>query len=277
MSVSLCCKGNVGLTDVRFRGCCSKSTLLNALLYGNKGSRGLGRGSDKAIVSDRPGETRDVTVYLLSSSSSSSSSSSLILRLVDLPGYGFAHGSSGDFQNLTPEYLLHRNSTGGGSAAAALKRVLLLLDARHGFKSADETFLRQWQQLLLQEEQRQNRRRKFVHLPPLQAILTKCDLVSQPDLARQMGLVRQRLSDCLLREPSQLPVLCVSAQTGLLASTSSTSITTTTKTSTAAQRSGPALRLRGGLLELQRELATLAVPPIARAIMGEKPINRSAP
>ena len=252
-------------------GLCSKSTLLNALLYGNKGSRGLGRGSDKATVSDRPGETRDVTVYQLSSSSASRSpSSSRILRLVDLPGYGFAHGSKGDFQDLTPEYLLNRHNKG----SAALKRVLLLLDARHGLKSADETFLRQWQHMLQGEEMakpqpQQRNRRKFVNnLPPLQAVLTKCDLVSQPDLARQMGLVRQRLSDCLVREPSQLPVLCVSARTGLLASTSSTA------TLTAATDNSP--RPRGGLLELQRELAALAVTPISRAIIGEKSINRPA-
>ena len=71
---------------------------------------------------------------------------------------------------------------------------------------------------------------KKQELPPIQIVLTKCDLVSQKDLVRRVGLVRKELSDCLRREPSSLPIMMVSA------------------------------RAQGqeGLLELQRELAALA-------------------
>ena len=53
------------------------------------------------------------------------------LRLVDLPGYGFAKASKGEakrFQNLARDYLRGRVN---------LRRVLLLIDARHGLKPSD--------------------------------------------------------------------------------------------------------------------------------------------
>ena len=42
-------------------------------------------------------------------------------------------------------------------------------------------------------------------------MLTKCDLVSQADLARRVVIVRKQLSDCLVRQPSALPIMMVSA------------------------------------------------------------------
>ena len=106
-------------------------------------------------------------------------------------------------------YLLERKT---------LKRILLLLDARHGFKLADFEFLQALQDGLKQQdgvteiEQRKKRRRE---LPPIQIVLTKCDLVKQTDLARRVVVVRQQLSDALAREPSSLPVMLVSARAGL--------------------------------------------------------------
>ncbi len=53
------------------------------------------------------------------------------VRLVDLPGYGFARASKGttaQFQNLGRAYLRGRPN---------LKRVYLLIDARHGLKAVD--------------------------------------------------------------------------------------------------------------------------------------------
>ena len=38
-------------------------------------------------------------------------------------------------------------------------------------------------------------------LPPLQIVLTKCDLVKQADLARRVVAVKRDLPDFLLREP----------------------------------------------------------------------------
>ena len=67
-------------------------------------------------------------------------------------------------------------------------------------------------------------------LPPIQVVLTKCDLVDQADLARRVILARQQLSACLLREPSALPIMLVSAQ----------------------------IQGQAGVLELQKEIAGLA-------------------
>jgi GTP-binding protein EngB required for normal cell division len=98
-----------------------------------------------------------------------------------------------------------------------LHRVLLLIDARHGLKQADVDFLGDLQSA-------------DQPLPPLQVVLTKCDLVGQTDLARRVVQVRQQISDCMRRETSQLPILFVSATQA------------------------------GGVLELQKELAALVVP-----------------
>lgn len=178
------------------------------------------------------------------------------LLLVDLPGYGFAFGpkkerrkpktdeshsnddgeSSIDFlfpwQSLIETYITNRPRW-------ALKRVLLLIDARHGMKQADSHFLAALQRALIQRqkiakettavEERQQQRRVPTELPPLQIVLTKCDLVSQVDLARRVVQVRQQLSDCLVRQPKILPEMLVSAQ----------------------------IEGQGGVLELQKELAAL--------------------
>ncbi|EED87994.1 predicted protein, partial [Thalassiosira pseudonana CCMP1335] len=147
-----------------------KSTLLNALLYGNidealsprKYVRGktpdgakLPRGV-KAVTSDKPGETKEFTV-----NDNSKEVAKMSLLLVDLPGYGFAFAKeerTKEWKELMHHYLLERR---------CLKRILMLLDARHGFKKIDYDFLAD-----LQEGE----------LPPIQLVLTKCDLVKQADL-----------------------------------------------------------------------------------------------
>lgn len=206
-----------------------KSTLLNALLYGNRSDVGrtFVRGQTpetvklekgvKAVTSPRPGETRALTLYQLQSNDRS-----MTLWLGDLPGYGFAFANEKDkedFQKLVHSYLLDRGK--------ALKRVLLLVDARHGLKKADVDFL-----TTLQQAGR-------YHLPPIQLVLTKCDLVRQVDLARRVASVRQQLSDCLRREPSQLPIMLVSARAGV------------------GYNNVVGGRRMGGVLELQKELAAL--------------------
>ena len=82
-------------------------------------------------------------------------------------------------------------------------------------------------------------------LPPIQLVLTKCDLVKQADLARRLVIVRKQLSDFLVREPSALPVMLVSARAGVGYNN--------------LRRETPL----GGVLELQRELASLV--PVPRA------------
>lgn len=138
-----------------------KSTLLNALLYGNRARR-RGDSEDhdkdhnslvrtfrrggtpehlklpkgiKATVSSKPGETRKITFYQLSHTPPSGQETSK-LRLVDLPGYGFSFipKNHDGFQQVLVQYLLEREKN-------RLQRVLLLLDARHGLKKADFEFL----------------------------------------------------------------------------------------------------------------------------------------
>jgi GTP-binding protein len=168
------------------------------------------------------------------------------LILVDLPGYGFSFASEKDvagFSKLMSNYLLLRDSK-------LLKRVLLLIDARHGMKKADIDFLDMLQDEVSlrkrQQQQGDGKSSQAVTLPPLQIVLTKCDLVTQADLARRVSLVRQQLSDCLRREPSAagLPVMLVSTRA-------------INATASILQGDRP---VTGGVLELQKELASLAVP-----------------
>lgn len=88
-----------------------KSSLINALVNRS----GLARASTE------PGRTREVNFFLLDER----------LRLVDLPGYGFAkvsRSTAKTFQTLGRDYLRGRVN---------LKRVYLLIDARHGLKPPD--------------------------------------------------------------------------------------------------------------------------------------------
>ena len=101
------------LPEVAFAGRSNvgKSSLINGLVN----RHGLARASNE------PGRTREVNFFVLDEK----------LRLVDLPGYGFAkvsRGTAKDFQNLGRAYLRGRPN---------LKRVYLLIDARHGLKAVD--------------------------------------------------------------------------------------------------------------------------------------------
>jgi GTP-binding protein len=101
------------LPEVAFAGRSNvgKSSLINALV----GRHGLARASNE------PGRTREVNFFVLDGR----------LRLVDLPGYGFAKAPKDvarRFQNLGRSYLRGRPN---------LKRVYLLLDSRHGLKAPD--------------------------------------------------------------------------------------------------------------------------------------------
>lgn len=248
--------------------------MLNALLYGNRseetvkriaGQRGrvpanlkLPKGK-KAGTSDRPGETRQINFYMLQHVAVREEEvESRRLTLVDLPGYGFAYASEShrqEFQNLVADYLLNRGQP-------PLKRVLLLLDARHGLKKVDVEFVEMLQSEVerrvraVREEQKQQQQRRggtssqvrvrLPQMPPVQLVLTKCDLVSQTSLAKRVAQVRQRLSEALRREPGpSLPILLVSARAGV----GYNNVDSRTN------------RSRGGVLELQRELASLVANP----------------
>ena len=101
------------LPEVAFAGRSNvgKSSLINAV---------TGRGH-LARASNEPGRTREVNFFVADGK----------LRLVDLPGYGFARAGRKDvrkFQNLGRDYLRGRPN---------LKRAYLLIDARHGLKAVD--------------------------------------------------------------------------------------------------------------------------------------------
>ena len=101
------------LPEIAFAGRSNvgKSSLINGLVGMHKLAR----------ASNEPGRTREVNFFDLDGK----------LRLVDLPGYGWAKASKSTvrkFQDLGRDYLRGR---------VTLKRVYLLIDARHGLKSVD--------------------------------------------------------------------------------------------------------------------------------------------
>ena len=102
-----------GAPEIAFAGRSNvgKSTLLNALT----GHKGLAR------ASNTPGRTREINYFDLGGR----------LRLVDLPGYGYARASRKDAQGwmkLTRVFMRGR---------MPLRRVCMLIDSRHGLKDSD--------------------------------------------------------------------------------------------------------------------------------------------
>jgi len=102
-----------GPSEVAFAGRSNvgKSTLLNALV----GQNGLAR------ASNTPGRTREINYFDLEGA----------LRLVDLPGYGYAKAPRKDVEQWTA---LTRDFLRGRSV---LRRVCVLIDSRHGLKPVD--------------------------------------------------------------------------------------------------------------------------------------------
>ena len=94
-----------------------KSSLLNALTN----RTGLAR------TSNTPGRTQELNFFDVGSP--------LQLRLVDMPGYGFAEAPKDlvkRWRHLVNDYLRGR---------AVLKRALVLVDARHGLKDVDREMM----------------------------------------------------------------------------------------------------------------------------------------
>ena len=159
------------LPEVAFAGRSNvgKSTLINAVT----GRLHLARASNS------PGRTREVNFFVADEK----------LRLVDLPGYGFARASRGDvkkFQNLGRDYLRGRPN---------LKRAYLLIDARHGLKDVDTEALDAFDTAAVS----------------YQIVLTKADKLKAAEVedvvARTLGAVAKR--------PAAYPrVLATSAEKG---------------------------------------------------------------
>jgi len=146
-----------------------KSSLINALVSRS----GLARSSSD------PGRTREVNFFRLDER----------VRLVDLPGYGFAKAPRTEarrFQNLARAYLRGRPN---------LRRVFLLIDARHGLKPQDAEAMDALDAAAVS----------------YQAVLTKSDKL-KPEAAEA---IRRATEAALARRPAAFPrTLAVSAQSG---------------------------------------------------------------
>ena len=159
------------LPEIAFAGRSNvgKSSLINALV----GRAGLARSSSE------PGRTREVNFFLLDGR----------IRLVDLPGYGFARASKGEtkrFQNLARDYLRGRPN---------LRRVFLLIDARHGLKPPDAEAMSAFD----------------VAAVSYQIVLTKADKLKPADAEA----IRAKTQAAVARRPAAFPrTLAVSAVTG---------------------------------------------------------------
>jgi len=159
------------LPEVAFAGRSNvgKSTLINAVA----GRLHLARASNS------PGRTREVNFFVADGK----------LRLVDLPGYGFARASRGDvkkFQNLGRDYLRGRPN---------LKRAYLLIDSRHGLKDVDTDALDAFDTAAVS----------------YQIVLTKADKLK----ASEVEAVTARTLAAIAKRPAAFPrVLATSAEKG---------------------------------------------------------------
>lgn len=159
------------LPEVAFAGRSNvgKSSLINALV----GHKHLARASNE------PGRTREVNFFLLDER----------LRLVDLPGYGFARASkvaTKKFQNLGRDYLRGRPN---------LKRAYLLIDARHGLKAVDAEALDAFDTAAVS----------------YQIVLTKADKLKPAEVAA----VTERTLKAIAKRPAAFPrVLATSSEKG---------------------------------------------------------------
>jgi len=159
------------LPEVAFAGRSNvgKSSLINAVT----GRLHLAR------ASTAPGRTREINFFVADEQ----------LRLVDLPGYGFAKVSRGEankFQNLGRAYLRGRPN---------LKRAYLLIDSRHGLKAVDLEAMEAFDLAAVS----------------YQVILTKGDKLGPRDLAQVTAETQKKIA----KRPAAFPrVLATSAEKG---------------------------------------------------------------
>lgn len=146
-----------------------KSSLINALT----GRKALAR------TSHTPGRTQELVFF----------EGGGALRLVDMPGYGYAEAPKSKVDAWTE--LIHAFLAG----RASLARVYVLVDARHGLKSADETVLDRLDEAAVS----------------YQVVLTKCDQLAADELAARLA----ELAALLAKRPAAFPqVLATSSRSG---------------------------------------------------------------
>jgi GTP-binding protein len=173
----LCSAGSTGSLppsdglEVAFAGRSNvgKSSLINAVT----GRRALAR------TSNTPGRTQELIFF----------GGPDRLRLVDLPGYGYAAAAKSKvaaWSRLIRDYLNGR---------ASLGRVYVLIDARHGLKAADETIFEALNQAAVS----------------FQVVLTKSDQITASELTERLEAVRRAVG----RRPAAFPeVLATSSRSG---------------------------------------------------------------
>jgi GTP-binding protein len=148
-----------------------KSTLINAL---------TGR-STLARTSRTPGRTQELIFF--------EGPRGADVRLVDMPGYGFASAPKAKIASWTS--LIHQFLLG----RATLARVYVLIDSRHGLKDIDQTILTTLDRSAVS----------------YQIVLTKADEVKAAEMAERADATRTLLA----KHPAAFPdVLVTSSRTG---------------------------------------------------------------
>ena len=159
MEVAFAGRSNVG-----------KSSLINALT----GRNALAR------TSGTPGRTQELIFF--------EGPAQAGLRLVDMPGYGYAAAPKAKVAAWTA--LIHKYLQGRSSLA----RVYVLIDARHGLKEADLDVLKTLDRSAVS----------------YQVVLTKADQIKPAELEQRIGDIKTSLS----KHPAAFPdVLVTSSET----------------------------------------------------------------
>ena len=146
-----------------------KSSLLNALCANGSLAR----------TSNTPGRTRELNFFELDGK----------LRIVDMPGYGYAKASKSDIKQWTRlirQYLAGRQ---------ALLRVFVLIDSRHGIKDTDREVMGLLNELAVM----------------YQVVLTKVDKIKKAELETVSARVLEELNQHAAAYPG---LICTSSAKG---------------------------------------------------------------
>ena len=165
---------DLGLPEVAFAGRSNvgKSSLLNALT----GRRAIAR------TSVTPGRTQELNFFEVGEPTR--------LRLVDMPGYGFAKAPPKvveQWRRLVRDYLRGR---------VVLKRTLLLIDSRHGVKPVDAEMMQMLDEAAV----------------GYRVVLTKADKVKASELA---GVLARTEAEARKRTAAYPGVIVTSSETKL--------------------------------------------------------------
>jgi GTP-binding protein len=149
-----------------------KSSLLNALTGRNTLAR----------TSNTPGRTQELNFFDVGDP--------LLMRLVDMPGYGFAKAPPAvvkKWRFLINDFLRGRQ---------VLKRALVLIDARHGIKDVDRDILEMLDKAAVS----------------YRVVLTKADKIKATDLEE---VTQRTIDEARKRTAAHPQILVTSSETGL--------------------------------------------------------------